>query len=368
MFMNNPNVNYLSPLSETLHINDQDACFPGRLPQIVVVIPAYNESKHIAGVLARIPSEVASVIVVDDASDDRTVDVVRQIDDPRVTLIQHDSNHGVGAAVCSGYKRALELGADIVVKVDGDGQMDPSKIGRLISPILYHRADYTKGARFFEARALRQMPIVRLIGNLGLSFVTKLVSGYWNVMDPTNGFTAIHRQALEQLPLDTLSHGFFFETDMLVHLYYTQAVIADVQMPAYYGDEQSTLSPLKVLLAFPGKLTQAFFKRILWRYFIQDFTACSLFVVFGMLLFLSGFSFGAITWILNSMRDLITPTGTVMLAAVPLLLGFQLLLQAIVLDIQYVPKMPIHTEVGSYNGYYGTAWSLTGGIASHQGL
>jgi dolichol-phosphate mannosyltransferase len=325
------------------HIDNKDACSAEMTPQIVVVIPAYNESKHIAGVIASIPSEVGSVIVVDDASSDRTVDVVRQIADPRVTLIQHDSNQGVGGAVCSGYKRALALGADIVVKVDGDGQMDPSKIGRLISPILHHRADYAKGARFFEARALRQMPIVRLIGNLGLSFITKAVSGYWNVIDPANGFTAIHRQALEQLPLDTVSRGFFFETDMLIHLYYLQAVITDVQMPAHYGDEQSTLSPLNVLLDFPGKLTQAFIKRILWRYFIQDFNACSLFIVVGMLLFLGGMSFGAITWILHSIRHVLTPAGTVMLAVVPLLVGFQLLLQAIVLDIQHVPKMPIHT-------------------------
>jgi len=341
--MNDSNGNYLTRVSETLHIDDKDARFAGRTPQIVVVIPAYNESQHIAAVIANIPSEVASVIVVDDASNDRTVQIVRQIADPRVTLVQHNSNQGVGGAVWSGYKRALMLGADIVVKVDGDGQMDPSKIGRLIYPILHHKADYAKGARFFEAKALRQMPIVRLIGNLGLSFVTKLVSGYWNVMDPANGFTAIHRQVIEQLPLDTLSRGFFFETDMLIHLYYVQAVIADVQMPAHYGDEQSTLSPLKVLLTFPGKLTQAFIKRILWRYFIHDFTACSLFLVVGMLLFLGGISFGAITWIHNSIRDLITPTGTVMLAVVPLLLGFQLLLEAIVLDIQYVPKMPIHT-------------------------
>jgi len=188
------------------------------------------------------------------------------------------------------------------------------------------------------------MPIARLTGNLGLSFITKLASGYWNVMDPANGFTAIHRHALEQLSLDTISRGFFFETDMLINLYYLQAVVADVQMPAHYGDEQSTLSPLKVLFTFPGKLTRAFIRRILWRYFIHDFTACSLFLVVGMLLFLGGISFGAITWIHNIMRDLITPTGTVMLAVVPLLLGFQLLLQAIVLDIQHVPNMPIHTS------------------------
>lgn len=317
-------------------------------PQIVVVIPAYNESKHIASVLANIPPEVAAVIVVDDASHDQTADVVRRVADPRITLIQHARNQGVGGAVCSGYKRALALGADIVVKVDGDGQMDPAMIGRLVSPILHHRADYAKGARFFEARALRQMPIARVLGNLGLSFVAKLVSGYWNALDPANGFTAIHRQALEQLPLETLSCGFFFETDMLIHLYYVQAVIADVQMPARYGDEQSTLNPLKVLVSFPGKLTKAFIKRILWRYFIQDFTACSLFLVVGTLLFLGGVSFGAITWILNGIRGLITTPGTVMLAAVPLLLGFQLLLQAIVLDIQNVPKLPMHTNLEGF--------------------
>jgi len=336
--MNDP----ITPVSETPYIDDKDARFAGRRPEIVVVIPAFNESMHIAGVIASIPSEVASVIVVNDASHDRTADVVRQLADPRVTLIQHESNRGVGGAVCSGYKRALALGADIVVKVDGDGQMDLSRIGDLIAPILHHRADYAKGARFFDARALGQMPIARLIGNLGLSFITKLASGYWNVMDPVNGFTAIHRQALEQLSLDTLSRGFFFETDMLIHLYYLQAVVADVQMPAHYGDEESTLNPLKVLLTFPGKLTRAFLKRILWRYFIHDFTACSLFMLVGAPLFVGGISFGAITWIHNSIRDLITPTGTVMLAVVPLLLGFQLLLQAIVLDIQHAPKIPIH--------------------------
>jgi glycosyltransferase involved in cell wall biosynthesis len=318
--------------------------------RITVVIPAYNESKHIAEVLASIPPEVTSVIVVDDASPDQTADVVRRVADPRVTLIQHAYNQGVGGAVCSGYKRALELGADIVVKVDGDGQMDPSQIARLISPIVQHRADYAKGARFFKAKALRQMPIARLLGNLGLSFVAKLVSGYWNVLDPVNGFTAIHRQALEQLPLDTLGRRFFFETDMLIHLYYMQAVVADVQMPACYREEQSTLSPLKVLLTFPGKLAKAFMKRILWRYFIQDFTAYSLFLVVGLLLFLGGVSFGAIMWVLNGIHGLITTSGTVMLAAIPLLLGFQLLLQAIVLDIQNVPKIPMHASTPGLQG------------------
>jgi hypothetical protein len=188
------------------------------------------------------------------------------------------------------------------------------------------------------------MPAARLFGNLGLSFFAKLVSGYWNVLDPANGFIAIHRQALERLPLETLSRDFFFETDMLIQLYYVQAVIVDIQIPARYGEEQSALNPLKVLVSFPSKLAKAFLKRILWRYFIQDFTACSLFLVLGLLLFLGGVSFGAAMWIRSGLRGLITTPGTVMLGAVPILLGFQLLLQAIVLDIQNVPKLPIHMD------------------------
>lgn len=327
---------------QSVHQSPQVVPEPGC--SLAVVIPCYRVASQIAAVIARMPPQVDHIIVVDDASPDNLREVLEKISDPRLLVLQHPINRGVGGAMKTGFAKALELKAEIVVKVDGDGQMDPSQIGRLIAPILNHQADYAKGARFFETQELRRMPLTRLLGNLGLSFAAKLVSGYWNLLDPANGYVAIHRQVLERMPLQTLSRDFFFETDMLIQLYYIQAVIADVHLPAHYGDEHSNLSPLKILLNFPGKLFKALCARILWRYFVQDFTVCSLFLVFGLLLFLGGASFGAVMWIHNGLQGAITTPGTVMLAVVPLLLGFQLLLQALVLDIQNVPKLPIHTN------------------------
>jgi dolichol-phosphate mannosyltransferase len=314
------------------------------MTQIAVVIPAYNESKHIAGVLARLPPEITYVIVVDDASDDNTADIVHQVTDVRVSCIRHACNQGVGGAVCSGYKRALALGADIVVKVDGDGQMDTSRIASLIAPIVQGRADYAKGARFSDRTALRQMPRARLLGNLILSVAAKFVTGYWNILDPANGFTAIHRQALAQLPLHSLNRGYFFETDMLIHLYYLQAVVADVPMPACYGEEHSKRSPLKGWLAFPQKLLRAYSKRMVWRYFRQDFTAGTLFLVLGLLLCLSGVSFGVVACMVHGIWGHSMTTKTTIPAIVPVMLGLQLLLQALIVDLHGVPRTPIHTK------------------------
>jgi glycosyltransferase involved in cell wall biosynthesis len=315
---------------------------PADKPRVAVIIPAHNESRHIAGVLAAIPREVSDIIVVDDASTDDTAEIVRHSRDVRVSLVRHERNQGVGAAVVSGYRLALEQGADILVKLDGDGQMEPSRIPALLAPILDGRADYTKGARFHEWGSLHVMPRGRFFGNLGLSFATKAVSGYWNIIDPTNGFTAAHRAVLERLPLDRISAGYFFETDMLINLYRLQAAVVDVPMPARYGEETSGLSALHSFATFPWRLGGAFTRRILWRYFIQDFTACSLFLVTGVTLLLGGGFFGAVKWAVNVSRGEFTPAGTVMLAAVPVLLGFQLLLQAAVLDIGNVPRIPIH--------------------------
>jgi len=309
--------------------------------KIVVVIPAYNEARHIVGVIRGIGQQVDEIVVVDDCSLDATSDVVSELDDDRVKLIRHRKNRGVGAATVTGYKYALQVGAEVIVKIDGDGQMNPKDIPAMVGPIRRGLADYCKGFRFHSLENLKQMPKVRLAGNLVLSFLTKIVSGYWNIFDPTSGYTAIHKGALSRLELDRLHKGYFFETDMLIRLYRMNAVVQDVQVSTTYGDEESQLEPVRVSLSFPWLYLKAFVKRLLWRYFLVDFTAISLFIILGLPLFLFGVVFGLYHWVANAIASVPTPIGTVMIAVVALFFGFEFLLQAVVLDIGNVPTIPL---------------------------
>lgn len=309
--------------------------------QVAVVIPAFRVAQHIEQVVRAIPGFVSDVIVVDDASPDDTARIVEGIPDPRVRLLRHEQNGGVGAAMITGYRHALELGADVVVKMDGDGQMDPRYLIPLIEPILAGEADYTKGSRFFYTRQLRQMPLVRRIGNLGLSFLTKASSGYWDVFDPTNGYTAVHRRVLEVLDWHNIDRRWFFETSMLIELSLVRAVVRDVQIPAKYADEHSSLSAAGALMRFPRKLLGSFFRRLWLQYFVREFSPVSLFLTAGLPLAVFGFLWGAVHWVQSVRTGTTASTGTVMVAVVPLILGFQLLLQAVSLDIQNTPKVPL---------------------------
>ncbi len=291
--------------------------------RVFAVLPAYNEDKHIAAVIARIPEFIDRILVVDDASTDATAAVVESLHDPRVVLLRETKNQGVGGATVAGYRRALELGGEIMVKIDADGQMDPQRIELLIAPIAEGEADYAKGFRFHDRETLRKMPKVRLWGNVGLSFLTKISSGYWNIFDPTNGFTAIHRVALERCDLDRIHRDYFFETDMLANLYRIGAVVRDVYLPTHYGDETSHMSAFRTTVTFPGRHLKLLFRRIAWRYFISDFNAVSLLLTIGSVLFLFGVVFSLAVWIHNAPRGVPTPTGTIFLAVLPLILGFQ---------------------------------------------
>jgi dolichol-phosphate mannosyltransferase len=218
-----------------------------------VVIPCYKVKKHIGEVIQSIPGFIDNIIVIDDGCPEGSADEALLSERENLHIIRHEQNQGVGGAVVSGYIKAMELGADIIIKLDGDGQMDPALMERLIEPITDGRADYTKGNRFRDFLRLQSMPKIRLIGNSVLSFMTKLSSGYWDTVDPTNGYTAIHKNALEKLSLKKLSKRFFFETDMLINLNITGAVIKDIPAPARYGDEKSSLSITKALVQFPPK-------------------------------------------------------------------------------------------------------------------
>lgn len=305
---------------------------------VAVVIPAYRVEREIADVVAGMPDFVDRILVVDDASPDATSAVVEALRDPRVMLVRHAVNKGVGGAMATGFRAALETGAQLIVKCDGDGQMDPRDIGSLLRPLLSGRAEYAKGCRFHHFGDLSRMPRVRLGGNIGLTFLTKLASGYWHVLDPQNGFVAIRSDVLRRLPIDRLARGYFFENDMLIRLNALEARVEDVPLPSRYGGEESSLRPGRILVEFPFRLLAGFFRRLFWRYVFYDVSPVALFFLSGAALFLFGTVFGAYHWIRNAARAIPTPTGTVILAAMPVILGFQLLLQAMVLDVQNSPR------------------------------
>lgn len=312
------------------------------LPRIVVVVPCFRVSRQIVDLLARMGPEVARILVVDDACPEQTGNLVERVcRDARIAVLRHPENRGVGGALITGYRAALADGAEIVVKVDGDGQMDPAFIPTLIRSILAGRADYAKGNRFYDLELLRAMPRVRLIGNGILSLVNKVASGYWDVMDPTNGFTAIHRAALGQLSLDKLDRGYFFESDMLFRLYTIRAVVRDVPMPAKYENETSSLRIGRVAVSFPFKYLRAALKRFFYSYFLRDFNAATIQFLIAIVMGAAGGAFGIAKWVESNQTGVPATPGAVMLAALPLLVAIQLLLAALHYDIQNVPREPL---------------------------
>ena len=311
--------------------------------RIAVVIPCYRETAHIMDVITQIPPVVSAIYCVDDGCPDGTGDLIEEAcTDPRVRVLRHPENRGVGGAVVTGYRQALADRADIVVKLDGDGQMDPARLEVFVRPIAQARADYTKGNRFFRPADVRQMPLVRLIGNAGLSFLTKLSTGYWRVFDPTNGYTAIHARVLDQLPLNKISRGYFFESDMLFRLATMRAVVEDIPHPARYGGETSHVRVLSLIPAFLFLHLRNFTKRILYSYFLRDFHVASVEWLLGPLFLGFGLIFGGLVWREGALNQTAVPTGTIVLSALSIIVGLQMLLSALGFDIDNQPERPLH--------------------------
>ncbi len=308
--------------------------------RIAVVIPSYRVKKHILNVIAGISAEVDRIYVIDDRCPEETGKFVQaQCTDARVIVRFNEHNLGVGGAVMAGYRCALEDGAHIIVKIDGDEQMDPALIPRFVQPIIDGRVDYTKGNRFFNLNQIRQMPSLRLFGNACLSFLNKLSSGYWDVFDPTNGYTAIHADTLRELPLDKISNRYFFESDMLFRLNLQKAVVADIPMDARYADESSSMQIHQIVGEFLLKHLRNFGKRIFYNYYLRDMSLASIELPLGLILFLFGTLFGVTQWISSASNNVATPAGTVMLSALPTLMGLQLILAFLAFDIGSVPKV-----------------------------
>jgi dolichol-phosphate mannosyltransferase len=300
-----------------------------------VVIPAFKVKAHVLGVIASIGPEVQKIIVIDDACPEGSGAYVEgNTQDSRVEVIFHNTNLGVGGAVKTGYKRALELDTDIILKLDGDGQMDASKIQELVSPILMGHADYTKGNRFFDVEAIRQMPKIRIFGNLGLSFLTKLSSGYWRIFDPNNGFTAISKDKLMSINLEKIDNRYFFESDMLFRLNLADSLVRDVSIPAIYKDEKSNLSVSRVLFEFPLKHFRNFMKRIAYSYYLRDFNLASAELPLGLFSMSFATFIGLDSWLQGISNGTPTEPGTLILFCVTFLAGLQFVLAFFAYDMQ----------------------------------
>ncbi|TDK24469.1 glycosyltransferase [Luteimonas aestuarii] len=312
-------------------------------PNVAVVVPSYRVARHILDVISGIPRWIWRIYVVDDCCPEKSGYLVQEnCSDPRVVVIFNDRNSGVGGAVIAGYLKAAADGADVIVKMDGDGQMDPELLPRFIAPIVAGEADYTKGNRFYDLAQIGRMPRIRILGNAGLSFMTKISSGYWDLFDPTNGYTAIHARVVEKLPMAKISRRYYFETDMLFRLNTLRAVVVDIPMDARYGDEKSGLQIGRIFFDFLIKHVRNTAKRLFYNYFLRDMSLATIELVGGILLVTGGFIVGTVFWVHASSVGVPTSAGRVMLAALPVILGLQLLLGFVAFDIASVPKRAIH--------------------------
>ncbi|HSM05233.1 MAG TPA: glycosyltransferase family 2 protein [Longimicrobiales bacterium] len=316
----------------------------GGTPSVAVVIPCFQVSAQIPGVLARIGPTVDRVYCVDDASTDATAEAIRGVaaSDPRVVLVRRPENGGVGAATMDGYRAAIADGCRVIVKLDGDGQMDPAIVPVLVRPILSGEADYVKGNRFQSLEAVRDMPRVRLWGNAILSFFVKASTGYWTLFDPNNGLTAVESRVAAALPLDRIHRRYFFESDILFRLGTLRARVVEVPMVAYYGDEDSHLSIPDTLLRFPFLHTRNLLKRLFYNHLLRNFSLATVNLVLGLLLAVGGAAFGAVRWAESAATGVPATAGTVMLSALPVLVGIQLILSFLAYDMAQVPDRAVH--------------------------
>ena len=318
------------------------------ITKIAVVIPAYKVSSQILRVIKGIGPEVSRIYVIDDYCPEKTGSVViENCRDPRVNIITHRKNMGVGAAVITGTKAALADKAQIIIKLDGDGQMDPTLIPELVAPIQEARADYVKGNRFHLLEGIGAMPPLRLFGNAALSFLAKASTGYWQLFDPTNGFIAIDARIANLVLRERLSQRYFFETDLLARLYLLGAVVEELPHPARYGEESSSLQPLAVLIPFLLRHLRNIIRRLFYTYFLHSFYPASLELLLGGLLLIVGLFFAGLNWAASIHTGIPRTSGTVVIASTILIIASQCLLAFLSFDVNHYPRRPLAPRLRS---------------------
>lgn len=303
---------------------------------ITVVVPAHNEQELIGTTIKQVPEFVDHIVVVDDKSTDDTAAAALAIGDPRVELIRHEVNTGVGGAIISGHRKALEIGGDIDVVMAGDAQMDPEYLPALLDPIIEDGYGFTKANRFFSWTSFAGMPRHRIFGNVVLSFMTKFASGYWHLFDPQNGYTAIRHEVLKRLPLDRIKQNYQFENDLLINLSILSVRAKDVPIPAVYGDEVSGMRMRRVIPQISSLLFSGFWRRVWFKYVLWSFSPIALLLFAGMGLITFGGAFGIFVAV-NTIGPNTASAASALMAVGPLMTGIYLLVQALILDIQESP-------------------------------
>jgi glycosyltransferase involved in cell wall biosynthesis len=302
--------------------------------RVAVVVPAYDEEALIAGTLAAIPDFVDRIYVVDDASTDATADRAGENGDSRIELIRHERNQGVGAAIVTGYRSALNEGMDVTAVMAADGQMDPSDLEALAGAVGRGEVDYAKANRLVTGQAWNLIPRSRYLGNAMLSLLTKIASGYWHIADSQSGYTAISRETLEQLDLGRLYRRYGFPNDMLVSLNVWNARVRDFpSRPIYNVGERSGIRLARVVPAISWLLLRRFFWRLGEKYVIRDFHPLVFFYALGILLTSLGLVLGVVETVLRIAGNDLTP-ASVILVALLLISGSQFMLFAMWFDME----------------------------------
>jgi glycosyltransferase involved in cell wall biosynthesis len=302
--------------------------------RVGVVVPAFDEESLVGETIRGIPDFVDRIFVIDDGSRDRTAAVVVDLSEPRVLLVRHERNSGVGAAIATGYRQALEEEIDVTCVMAADNQMDPAELWALVEPVVRGEVEYAKANRLVSGEAWEVIPRTRYLGNAVLSLLTKIASGYWHVADSQAGYTALSLEALRRLELDALYPRYGFPNDVLVHLNVQNARVRDVpSRPIYDVGEQSGITLRSVVPRISWLLFKGFWWRMGQKYVIRDFHPLVFFYAFGALMLSVGFLLGLIELMLRLAGNAITP-ATIVLVAVLLIAGLQMTLFAMWFDME----------------------------------
>ena len=301
--------------------------------KIGVVVPAYNEEKLIKDTIETIPDFVDRIYIIDDGSTDNTPNIIKTLKDPRIHLIQHNPNKGLGASIASGYKKALEENMGIVAVMAGDNQMDPNQLPNLIAPIIEGKTDYTKGNRIVSKEYRIGMSKWRFFGNAILSFLTKIATGYWQILDSQNGYTAISKKALERIDLNDIYPYYGYNGDILTKLNIYGFNVIDVDMPARYGTEKSKIKYGRYMFKVSLMLLKNFFGRLKEKYIIRDFHPLVLFYVFGIVSLILGLEQGIEIVYYDFILGKVS-TATAILCALLIISGLQSLFFAMFFDME----------------------------------